>query len=75
MPLSRERLEAELTALEAQLPQIEDGSDRHDVLAAFARVANPVLDQAAPEDYAYAVDRVQAMLAARGLVLEDDGVG
>ncbi|MEG3789663.1 hypothetical protein V1318_05980 [Lysobacter sp. CCNWLW3] len=74
MPWTRERLDAELAALEAQLPTIEHEADRHEVLARFALLANPVLEAAAADDYAHALDRVQAMLAARGLVLEDDGV-
>ncbi|KRA17589.1 hypothetical protein [Lysobacter sp. Root604] len=74
MPWTRDRLDAELAALEVQLPAIEDQADRHDVLARFALSANPVLEAAAADDYAHALDRIQAMLAARGLVLEDDGV-
>ncbi|SFK48181.1 hypothetical protein [Lysobacter sp. cf310] len=74
MPWTRDRLDAELAALETQLPAVEHDADRHDVLARFALLANPILEAAAAEDYAHALDRVQAMLAARGLVLEDDGV-
>lgn len=74
MPWTRDRLDAELAALEAQLPEVEHDADRHDVLARFALLANPILEAASADDYAHALDRVQAMLAARGLVLEDDGV-
>jgi hypothetical protein len=74
MPWTRAQLDAELTALEARLPEIERDADRHDVLSRFALSANPILEVAAADDYAHALDRVQAMLAARGLVLEDDGV-
>jgi hypothetical protein len=74
MPWTRDRLDTELAALEARLPAVEHDADRHDVLARVALLANPILEAAAAEDYAHALDRVQAMLAARGLVLEDDGV-
>ncbi|KRD34894.1 MULTISPECIES: hypothetical protein [unclassified Lysobacter] len=74
MPWTRDRLDAELAALETQLPAVEHDVDRHDVLARFAVLANPILEAAAADDYAHALDRIQAMLAARGLVLEDDGV-
>ena len=74
MPLSREQLEVELAALETQLPEIERNTDRHEVLDLFAQRANPLLEAADPGDYGYALDRVQAMLAARGLAPEDDGI-
>lgn len=74
MPWTREQLDAELAALELRLPTIEHEADRHELLSRFAQSANPILEAAAADDYAHALDRVQGMLAARGWVLEDDGV-
>lgn len=68
----REKLDKELDRLQGDMPLLIQNVREEDRLEAFAAVADPIRESAAPGDEAHVWSRLQCMLRDNGLIPGDD---
>lgn len=69
----REQLDEEIDALAAWLPTMLAETAETDQMDAFAGRAEPIQDEAAPDDAAHVQERLQRLLVEHCLIPADEG--
>ncbi len=72
MPKTRAEIDELLNDLEQKIPSLICDSEPSDLMEAFAGLAEPIRDQAAPADVAHLDGRLNAMLEANELLPPDE---